>query len=146
MKIYLASSWKNEQIIVPLADMLREKGHEVDCFCDPSCGRFVFSFREIGNAEELNAINMLETKQAQKAFQEDKKWIEWCDMLIMVLPCGNSAHLEAGYAKGIGKEVLIVGSFPNGQWDVMYGFADRLMKFDDFINNHYLLYRAKETQ
>ena len=69
---------------------------------------------------------MLERPIVQKAFKEDKKWIDWCDVCIMLLPCGNSTHLEGGYAKGSNKKLIIYGhnGFVNGTFDVMYGFAD----------------------
>ncbi|MCK5616639.1 hypothetical protein KAR91_83030 [Candidatus Pacearchaeota archaeon] len=128
-KIYIATSWKMEKYARLMAKELREVGHEVDCFCDESTGRFVFSVKKLKGMpiDKLDAITFLDTKEAQKAFKEDKKWIKWCDTLILLLPSGRSAHLEAGYAKGIGKEVIIVGEFPNGEFDVMYGFADLLL-------------------
>lgn len=133
MKIYLASSWKNDKDIKRLANMLRvDGGHEVDCFCDDSSGRYVFHFSEIGDANSLNAINFLQDERSQKAFKEDKKWLDWADVCIMCLPCGNSSHLEAGYAKGRGKELIIFsGYFPPGEFDVMYGFADFMT--DDYL-------------
>lgn len=131
MKIYIASSWKNADGCMVLAEYLRNKGHNVDCFCDASTGRYVFHFSDIGPSDKINAISFLEDERAQKAFQEDKKFIEWADMVLMVLPCGNSSHLEAGYAKGLGKKLYILGDFPAGQFDVMYGFADKLIRLDD---------------
>lgn len=137
MKIYVASSWKNSNWLQCVVDHLRYHGHEVDCFCEPRKDRFVFHFSEIGDLEELNAISFLEDKRSKKAFEEDKKWIDWADCIVMVLPCGNSAHLEAGYAKGKGKKLYIISRFPPGEFDVMYGFADKLMKFDDFYEQDF---------
>lgn len=128
-KIFISTSWKNETQAIHLANALRDKGYEVDCFCDSSTGRFVFSYNELINYESMDCIEFIKTKQATKAFNEDKKYIEWCDLLIMVLPCGKSAHLEAGYAKGIGKKVFMLGSFPSGEFDVMYKFANKLIRW-----------------
>lgn len=125
VKVYLASSWKNEHRVREAAVYLREIGHEVDAFCDPSTGRFIFSFDKLPNIEQMNAIAVLSTYEVQRAFAEDKKWIDWADAVIMMLPCGRSAHLEAGYAKGSGKKLIIFQEhFPVGEFDVMYGFAD----------------------
>ena len=131
MKIYIASSWKNENTVKYVSSRLREAGHEVDCFADNSTGRYVFHFSEIGDRESLNAVNFLADERSQRAFLEDKKWLDWCDCVVMVLPAGKSTHLEAGYAKGCGKKLYIFGQFPYGEFDVMYGFADKLIPNDN---------------
>ena len=128
MKIYIASSWKNENVIYGIAELLRLWGHEVDAFCDTSSGRFVFHFSEIGDLSILDAITFLEHEKSQRAYAEDKKWLDWCDAVLLVLPAGRSAHLEGGYAKGAGKKLYIFGGFPKGEFDVMYGLADRLIR------------------
>ena len=122
MKIYIASSWKNECLCRDVAKTLREWGHAVDLFCDDSTGRFVFHWSELDNLEQLDAIRMVNSKQGKKAFKEDKKWLDWADSVVLVLPCGRSAHLEAGYAKGRGKKLYILGDFPKGEFDIMYRY------------------------
>lgn len=125
MKIYLASSWKNEELVRDWASVLREKGHEVDAFCDTSTGRTVFGADKNYNFDDLTAPEFLKVEKAQRAYAEDKKWLEWADVCILILPSGKSSHLEAGYAKGQGKKLVIYqNKFPAGEWDVMYGFAD----------------------
>lgn len=125
MKIYLASSWKNEEIVREWAKSLVPCGHQVDAFCDPNIGRYVFHYSEIGDPETLDAISFLTDERTQKAFAEDKKWIDWADVCLLILPAGKSAHLEAGYAKGQGKTLIIwQAEYPKGDFDVMYGFAD----------------------
>ncbi|MCG8400870.1 MAG: hypothetical protein MJA84_04660 [Firmicutes bacterium] len=125
MKIYVASSWRNEQLVRAFAKFLRDAGLEVDDFTDNSRGRFVFHYSELGNIDELDAINFLKDERSQRAFHEDKKWIDWADALVLILPAGKSAHLEAEYAKGRGKKLVIwQQAFPKGEFDVMYGFAD----------------------
>ena len=125
MRIYLASSWKNHQIVKSWAAHLRDRGHKVDAFCDDSNGRFIFDYREIGKADELDAINFMDDYRTRKAFQEDKKWLDWADACLLILPAGKSSYLEAGYIKGQGKYLVIwQNEFPKGEFDVMYGFAD----------------------
>lgn len=145
-KIFISTSWKNEVQAIRLAKALRNSGYIVDCFCDSSTGRSVFSYKELINYESMDCIEFINTKQATKAFNEDRKYIEWCDLLIMVLPCGKSAHLEAGYAKGIGKKVFILGSFPSGEFDVMYKFADRLIRWEGLTFMYDLLKHLKSEK
>lgn len=126
MRIYLASSWKNEELVRSVAEFLRERGFEVDDFTDNSKGRYVFHWSEIGEVHQLNAVEFLKDERSQKAFLEDKKMIDWADAVVLIiLPAGKSSHLEAGYAKGSGKLLIIWQMhFPKGEFDVMYGFAD----------------------
>ncbi len=128
MKIYMASSWKNSSQVREIAQYLRTCGFKVDDFTDDSRGRYVFHWSEIGDLYELDAINFLRDERAQRTFREDKKWIDWADAVVLLLPAGRSAHLEAGYAKGTGKLLIILGDFPKGEFDVMYGFADLLTR------------------
>jgi hypothetical protein len=125
MKIYIATSWKCEEWAKLIAQLLRVDGHEVDCFCDASTGRYCFKWTDhFSDIKEANVFSFLALPEARKAFEEDKKWIDWSDAVVMLYPCGNSAHLEAGYAKGSGKYFFIYGQFPDGYFENMYGFAD----------------------
>jgi hypothetical protein len=134
MKIYIASSWKNEVEVMMLADTLRAAGHAVDCFCDSGGGRFVFSYVELVDPSKIDALEFLKIPKAKKAFVEDKKWIDWADAVVLLLPSGRSSHLEAGYAVGSGKRLFILGEFPPGEFDAMYGFAEGLFrKQDDLV-------------
>jgi len=132
MKIYIATSWKNEELAKRVAGTLRLDDHEVDCFCDPRTGRYVFHWSELVEHEEdlknYDAISFLEDKRTQKAFMVDRAHLDWCDAVVMIHPCGKSAHLEAGYAKGAGKLLFMWGKFPKGEFDVMYGFADGIFR------------------
>jgi hypothetical protein len=144
IKIYLASSWKNESLVMWWAEKLRALGYPLDAFCNAAGGRLVFHFSEIGDPSGLDAINFLEDERSQKAFAEDKKWLDWADVCLLILPAGKSSHLEAGYAVGSGKKLIIwQENFPKGEFDVMYGFADlitdsehNVMEFLDRLANN----------
>mgnify|MGYP002522148347 FL=1 len=48
------------------------------------------------------------------------------DTCILLLPSGRSAHIEAGYLKGLGKKVYVVGSvFDELRLELMYLAFDR---------------------
>ncbi len=132
MKIYIATSWKNEELAKIIANLLRYDGHEVDCFCDTSTGRYCFRWTDhVTRIEDANVFSFLSLPEARRAFEEDKKYLDWCDAVVMIYPCGNSAHLEGGYAKGCGKKLYIWGAFPPGYFENMYGFADNIFGPDD---------------
>jgi nucleoside 2-deoxyribosyltransferase len=136
MKIYIASSWKNKENVQIMAKYLRGYGCTVDDFTDDSQGRFIFSLEDLENILDTDrvqpssyygrVIKAMNHEMSQRAFQQDKKMIEWADVLILLLPCGKSAHMELGYAKGIGKKIIIFShnGFTMDDFEVMYGFAD----------------------
>jgi hypothetical protein len=54
----------------------------------------------------------------------DKKHLDRCDTVVLVMPAGKSGHIELGYAIGAGKRAFVL--FPDGEperYDVMYRFA-----------------------
>lgn len=112
MRVYLASSWRNAR--QPGAvEQLRAAGHDVYDFRHPPAGDHLgFSWSEIGadwrswtSGEYLEA---LEHPVAVAGFDSDFGAMQWADACVMVLPCGRSAHLEAGWFVGADKPLIIV--------------------------------------
>lgn len=111
-KIYLASSWRNEvqpQMVV----WLREQGHEVYDFRNPPGGiENGFRWSEIdGDWRTWSATQYrqaLEHPLAIQGFNSDFEGMRWCDTCVLLLPCGRSAHLEAGWCIGAGKDVVVL--------------------------------------
>lgn len=110
-RIYLASSWRNtlqQQVLV----LLRAAGHEVYDFRNPAPGERGFSWAEIDPDWQKwtpkQFIKFLAHPIAQHGYSFDKKGLDWADTCVLLLPCGKSAHLEAGYAIGQGKPTLII--------------------------------------
>jgi len=136
MRIYMASSWKNAETVRLLAGKLEDEGFEVDAFCRATDERYSFHWSEFVDTEEellqYDALSFLGDPRVQRAFNEDKRWLDWADTVIMVMPCGRSSHLEAGYGKGQGKRLYIYGDFQKGEFDVMYGFADALFRTEEW--------------
>lgn len=65
---------------------------------------------------------------ARNVFEFDKRHIDRCDAVLLVLPAGKSGHLELGYAIGSGKRGFILADDKLGKerWDVMYRFAEKV--------------------
>lgn len=111
MKIYVASSWRNSYQPSVVAYLVA-RGHEVYDFRHPAPGNDGFQWRECDpywqtwSASEYRAA--LQHPIAQSGFKLDMDALRWCDACVLVLPCGRSAHLEAGWAAGAGKRVVIL--------------------------------------
>lgn len=139
MKIYLASSWKNKKEVRELAEQLMVLSFvEVDDFTDPSLGRYVFSWDDledeyknilgkvIPSSSYAQAIKFVQDERAIRAFKEDINQVRGSDVLILILPCGRSAHTEFGYAAAKGKKLIVYApdGFKTEDCEVMYNFAD----------------------
>lgn len=126
MKIYVASSWRNERQPFVLAK-LREAGHEVYDFKDPT-NSFRWSdidpdgFRD-WTPQQFKAA--LEHPLAQKGFESDMRALENCDACVLLLPCGKSAHLELGYAVGARKMTLVLME-QSSEPELMYLMVDEV--------------------
>lgn len=135
MKIYIASSWKNQARCLEVAKLLRARGHEVDCFCDGSTGRYSFHWSEMVAREEdlasFDQFRFMRDPRSDRAFDEDFKFIQWAEACVLLLPSGKSAHLEGGYIKGSGRLLYILGDFPPGEFELMYKWADGVFRYDD---------------
>ena len=110
MKIYVASSWRNE-FQPSVVEELRKLGHEVYDFRNPKEGDNGFHWSNIDenwqNWSPKEYVKALNHPIAVDRFNSDFKAMVWADCCIMVLPCGRSANTEAGWMKGAGKPVFI---------------------------------------
>lgn len=108
-RIYVASSWRNAYQPEVVA-ALRAAGHEVYDFRNPKDNPGGFHWADVdGNWlswEPAEYIRNLTHPVAEKGFQADKDAMLWAEACVLVLPCGRSAHTEAGWMAGAGKRVV----------------------------------------
>lgn len=87
---------------------------------------------------------VLDQPPAQQAFMNDLDALRWADTLIMLLPCGLSAHMELGWAAGRpGCRTAVLADPNDGQpfrhWrgeqaELMYLLADEIcLTVDDCL-------------
>jgi len=114
-RIYVASSWRNEYYPEVVA-RLREAGHEVYDFRNPPSGDEGFKWSSV--SEDYMAWTpqeyreQLEHPKAVRQFRNDIEAMEACDACVLVLPCGRSAHTEAGWFAGRGKKTMVSTNRP----------------------------------
>lgn len=107
MKIYVASSWRNE-FQHDVVKALREDGHEVYDFREDgdgwgrdNHGPGGFGWHEVGGPEWKNWVNDIPN------FRRDMDALEQSEVCVMVHPCGVNAAMETGWACGAGKDVYV---------------------------------------
>jgi len=137
-KIYLASSWRNQQQPEVLS-ALRNEGYEVYDFRNPAEGQDGFSWEELDRDwmgwNPVEYAELVTTHPvAAKGFSFDKAALDWCDTCVLLLPSGKSAHLEAGYAAGQGKQVVVLLNEKDFSPELMYLLCDALVcNLDDLL-------------
>lgn len=111
-----------------MVSALREAGHEVYDFRNPPSGGNGFRWSDIDpEYMEWSPMRYKEELQtnplAQAQLKNDLEALRSCDACVLVLPCGRSAHTEAGWMAGAGKRVIAY--IPCKQEpELMYGLFD----------------------
>lgn len=109
MRIYVASSWRCDRQPEVVA-ALRNAGHEVYDFRSPAPGDSGFHWSEIDpDWKRWTSVQFREGLRhpiAAAGFKKDFEAMQWADIFVLVMPCGRSAHLEAGWAAGRGTPVV----------------------------------------
>ena len=132
MKIYVASSsWESRKGYLGIVDLLKMAGHEVYAYREQAAA---FDWDQVDYAWRgwtmTRFRSMLKHPKVVAAFSHNFDALQWCDALVLLLPCGNDAHLEAGYIAGLGKPViaLLAGEYKCG---LMYSLLDTLCVDED---------------
>ena len=127
MRIYVASSWRNERQPDVVA-ALRSAGHEVYDFRNPRPGDVGFKWSEIDPAWQQWTPGKFRAALlhpvAEAGFRSDFDAMKWADAGVLVMPCGRSAHLESGYFVGACKPLFILLS--DGEPELMYAMASAI--------------------
>lgn len=126
-KVYVASSWRNERQQT-LVHELRKMGYDVYDFKHPNGDE---GFKWSNMDEDWQEWTMeeyrenLNTNYAQFGFNRDFNAMKAADICVLCLPCGRSAHLEAGWMKGAGKKVIAyIHHGDRIEPELMYGILD----------------------
>jgi hypothetical protein len=106
MKIYIASSWKNQHAVEMLTALLEERGHDVLSFVRNNYG-------ELSVAKELGFDEWVNSDGGQRAFDYDTDGATKSDLVIYIAPSGKDAAAEVGAAWGA--KVPIIGLYAKGE-------------------------------
>jgi hypothetical protein len=125
MKVYVASSWRN-QLQPMVVAALRYDGHEVYDFRNPPSGSGGFHWSEIDPGWQdwtpEQYARALTHPIAKNGFASDMDALRWCDVCVMLQPCGRSAALELGWACGAGKRTVVL--LISGEPELMVAMVD----------------------
>jgi len=108
MKIYIATSWKNQHAVELLTARLRGMGHEVLSFVEKSA---IFE-RDVLRGK-MNFDDWVWSKDGEEKFRFDIEGATRCDLMIYISPAGTDAWAEVGAAWASG--VSIIGLYAKGE-------------------------------
>jgi len=146
MKIYISSSWKNRDKVREMAVRLRKEGHRVYDFTDPECRKTAEFPHEKRPAPFDPVVHksyaaLLRNSDMYAAVMNNQEAIRWCDLVILLLPCGLDAHSDWGYGVGLGKASVICGLPKAGDTVYTHCWADKVLDNPDdvykFIKENY---------
>ena len=142
VKIYVATSWKNTRQ-PGVVKALRDAGHDVYDFREPKPETSGFQWSDIDpdwkDWPPAKYRDALTHPLAKLGFDRDFNAMQWADAFVLVMPCGASAHLEAGWAIGQGKPTcILIGD--KQQAELMYKMASSIV-----LNKAELLEWLKEV-
>jgi hypothetical protein len=133
MKYFVASRWRNRAILDPLVEKIRSRGHDVYYFVEKT-------ITAVGR--DLEPEQYMQQYEAAQDWRNDPHYIEIfkqdldglknADVLVMVLPAGNSSHMEAGIAFGLGKKCVLVGTIEKAE-SLYFTFDETYPDTDSFV-------------
>jgi len=135
MKIYISSSWSNRAKVREIATQLRRDGHNVYDFTDPATRKVPECPPESQQEPFDPAIHKsyaayMKTEKAARLYasvMNNQEAIRWCDLVILLLPCGNDSHADWAYGVGQGKRSIVVGQPRKGEQTYTQMWADKII-------------------
>lgn len=121
MTLYIASSWRNERYPLVL-EALRAEGFACFDFRQAETG---FRWTDIAGPKPWSAATLTKSLRhptAERAFVADYRGMFDANACVLVLPCGKSAHLEAGWFTGRVRPLVVYMPEPD-EPELMYLLA-----------------------
>lgn len=112
MKVYIASSWKNQHAVELITEQLRSRGHEVLSFVENNHGEQA-GHLATENGKPLAFDEWCMSELGQKSFEYDTGGAMNSDLVIYVGPSGCDAWAEVGAAYA--SYVPIIGLVSKGE-------------------------------
>ncbi len=131
---FICSRWRNKEEVLDLTRRLREKGKTVYCFFESplvSC--------RVGNdpdedMENFEKRDWRRDAYVRKVFEYDLEAERNSENIIMLLPAGKSAHIEAGIAYGLGRKCILIGEQKDAE-SLYCIFEESYPTVNDFIKS-----------
>ncbi len=128
--IYVASSWRNPMHTAVCAAMRAAGLQHYDFKADGGFHWGEVMLHERPTRTEAvpfeDYLKALEHPRSNQGYIRDFAAMQAAHTFVMVLPCGNSSHMELGWAVGQGKRTAIFSPGDEVIPDLMYKMTDHI--------------------
>lgn len=132
---FIACRWRNRDNVLDLAGKLRAMGKSVyTCFDSEHSLADKEKDPEAAMQEFESTKDWESDESIKKIFETDMNALRNSEILILLLPAGKSAHIEAGAAYGMGKHCILIGEQKEAESNYLI-FNESHQSADDFIKS-----------
>ena len=130
----IITKFRNRKQCDLLFEKLKVKGKTCYNFCDTPADP---QNPEASAEKQMKAFESVENFQNddffKKVFKKDLDGLKNAKNVIMLLPAGNSVHIEAGIAYGMGKPLILIGK-PEKPESLYLIFGENYNSIDEFLD------------
>lgn len=136
----VVSRWRNRESVEDLVSKLRAKGKSVYSFIEGDGTQYELKNSEQNHTPEdfmkiFESIpNWQNDPSVRQIFDIDMNALRNSETVILLLPGGKSAHIEAGAAYGLGKKLIVIGEQKETE-SLYLIFNEFYNTVDEFINS-----------
>jgi len=131
----IISKFRNKKQCEYLLDKLVEKGKTCYSFLNmPADRKNPDAEPEDQMAVFENTKDFFNDEYFKEIFEKDLIGLKNAKNVILLLPAGTSAHIEAGIAYGLGKNLILIGE-PEKPESLYLIFKERYKTIDEFIES-----------
>lgn len=131
----IISRFRNRDRCNLLVRKLKEKGKTCYNFCEMPADPDNPDAHPEKQMEVFESLkDFFNDKHFRKIFERDLDGLKNAEKVIMLLPAGTSAHMEAGIAYGLGKPLILVGE-PEKPESLYLVFTERYADMDEFLKS-----------
>lgn len=138
-EFFIAGRARNKENILKICDLFDKYNISYYCFLksEEDWGYGNSNQTPEEKQKEFESLN-LKSEVVLKLFHEDLEGEKNSNNLLLVLPAGKAAHIEAGIAYGLGKKCYAIGEYE--ATDTLYNIFEEIFinenQLEEFLKNY----------
>ena len=131
----IISKFRNKEQCEYLVKKLEEKDKTCFNFCEEPADPDNSGADPWEQMEKFESVeDFYNDEYFQYLFHKDLEGLKNAETVIMLLPAGNSVHVEAGIAYGLGKKLILIGE-PENPETLYLIFKERYKDIEEFLQS-----------